>query len=152
MLLCSVKIKKHTVTLISLVCAAVFVLICFFSLKLAPADTVGINGQRYSLTVAEENDIKAFLSTAGYEVDELLLQREVVIPSEWNEVYSAYADMQKQQGFDLNQRKGKSATEYSYSLKDREDFAVVLVCGDRICAAHLSKLDGSNEMKPLINK
>lgn len=149
MLLCSVKIKKHTVTLISLICAAVFVLICFFSLRLTPADSVKIDGEWYSLTAEDEADIAAFLSEAGYESEALLSKREVVIPAQWSELYASYADMQKEQGFDLCRYKGKPAKEYTYSLKGREDYAVVLASEGRICALHLSKLDGSGEMEKL---
>ena len=150
MLLCSVKIKKHTVTLISLICAAVFVVICFFSLRLAPAETVSIGDKTLSLRIESEADITAFLSAAGYDADEPLLKREVVIPEEWNDFYTSYADMQKEQGFDPRKVKGKDAEEYTYSLRDSSSYAVILVCDGRIAAAHLSRLDGSREMKPLI--
>lgn len=151
MLLCSFKIKKHTVTLISLICAAVFVMLCFFMLKLSPADTVKVGDNSLSLRIESEEDIAAFLSDAGVEADKPILKREVVIPEEWNDFYTSYADMQNRQGFDLDKFKGKNAVEYTYSLRQRDDYAVVLVCDNIICAAHLSALDGSGEMKSLIN-
>lgn len=152
MLLCSVKIKKHTVTLISLICAAVFICVCIFALSLSPKDTIDIGDQTLSLRAEGEEDVKAFLSSAGYEAAALISQREVVIPSRWSDLYASYAEMQKQQGFDLSKQKGKEAVEYTYSLKEDDRYAVILICDDRITAAHLSKLDGNSETEPLINK
>ena len=150
MLLCSLKVKKHTVTLVSLICAAVFVFVCFFALRLSSADTITVGDKTVTLTAESEEDIGEFISALGYEADELISKREVVIPSQWNELYTSYAQTQKEQGFDLSKIIGKDAKEYTYSLKDSELFAVILVCDSRIAAAHLSRLDGSAEIEELL--
>ena len=150
MLLCSVKIKKHTVTLFSLLCAAVFVLLCFFSLRLSPKDTVTVGDSSVSLTAENEGDIENFLSDTGYEPSEIVMKREIVIPSEWNEIYTSYAELQKSQGFDLGKIKGKTAMEYTYALQNSDLFAVITVCDNRIAAAHLSKLNGDGETEALL--
>lgn len=151
MLLCSVKIKKHTVTLISLICAAVFIFVCIFALSLSPKDTIDIGDQTLSLRAESEEDAEAFLSSAGYEANTLISQREVVIPSRWSDFYASYAETQKQQGFDLSKQKGKDAKEYTYSLKEDDRYAVILICDGRICAAHLSRMDGSKKTEALIS-
>ena len=109
MLLCSLKVKKHTVTLVSLICAAVFVFVCFFALRLSSADTITVGDKTVTLTAESEEDIGEFISALGYEADELISKREVVIPSQWNELYTSYAQTQKEQGFDLSKIKGKDA-------------------------------------------
>ena len=152
MLLCSVKIKKHTVTLISLLCAAVFVLLCFVSLRLSPAETVTVGEKTVSLSAEKEEDMEKFLTETGYQPSEINMKREIVIPSGWNELYTSYAELQKAQGFDLDKIKGKAAREYTYALQNSDLFAVITVCDNRIAAAHLSRLDGSGELTPLINK
>ena len=150
MLLCSVKIKKHTVTLISLFCAAVFVLLCFVSLRLSPAETLTVGEKSVSLSAEKEEDMEKFLTETGYQPSEIVMKRDVVIPSEWNTLYTSYAQLQKSQGFDLGKLKGKAAEEYTYALQNSDLFAVISVCDNRIAAAHLSKLNGDGETEALL--
>ena len=52
----------------------------------------------------------AFLSTFNWTVEEEPADfREVVIPAEFNDVYTAYNAMQNAQGFDLKRMRAKSA-------------------------------------------
>ena len=43
-------------------------------------------------------------------------KKQIIIPSKFNDVYTRYNDIQKKQGFDLEQYKGKKATIYTYSI------------------------------------
>ena len=60
-----------------------------------------------------------FLSEMGWEVsDEYDECKAVVIPEKFNEVYTNYNKLQKQQGFDLSKFKGKTAEVYTYNVKN----------------------------------
>ncbi len=47
--------------------------------------------------------------------------REVTVPSEWNEVFSQYNAIQMQQGFDLDDFRGKNVTIYTYEVYNYEN-------------------------------
>ena len=69
------------------------------------------------------------------------------IPKEFNEVYEKYNKLQKQQGFDLEDYKGKTAEVYTYAVKNygnkkQEVRANLIVCkgqlvGGDVCSAEL---------------
>ena len=71
----------------------------------------------------------------------------VTIPKEFNEVYEKYNKLQKQQGFDLEDYKGKIAEVYTYAVKNygnkkQEVRANLIVCegqlvGGDVCSAEL---------------
>ena len=70
------------------------------------------------------------------------------MPKHWNETYTRYNELQRQQGFDLAPFKGKPAKEYVYFVADARN-ATVLVSGNRIIAAHVCSCDGS-EMRMIL--
>ena len=73
--------------------------------------------------------------------------KAVTIPKEFNEVYEKYNKLQKQQGFDLEDYKGKTAEVYTYAVKNygnkkQEVRANLIVCegqlvGGDVCSAEL---------------
>ena len=84
----------------------------------------------------------------GWEVsDEYDECKAVTIPKEFNEVYEKYNKLQKQQGFDLEDYKGKTAEVYTYSVKNygnkkQEVRANLIVCegqlvGGDVCSAEM---------------
>ena len=84
----------------------------------------------------------------GWEVsDEYDECKAVTIPKEFNEVYEKYNKLQKQQGFDLEDYKGKTAEVYTYAVKNygnkkQEVRANLIVCegqlvGGDVCSAEL---------------
>lgn len=65
------------------------------------------------------DDKIAFLSKFGWEVDPNPIEIfELIIPFEFNDTYTNYNDMQKQQGFDLSKYKGKCCKRFVYSIKN----------------------------------
>ena len=132
----SVKIKNTSVTVFSLACLIVFVLVCFFMLRTGVPQTVSIGGEEYSLRAEDDTDIRAFLDACGAEGAELVTEREITVPKAWNKIYESYQELQKAQGLDLEPYRGKPARELIYASADRDDYAAVLVSGGRIIAAH----------------
>lgn len=92
---------------------------------------------------------QAFLKEMGWEVsDEYDECKAVTIPKEFNEVYEKYNKLQKQQGFDLEDYKGKTAEVYTYSVKNYGNKKaggqglILIVCegqlvGGDVCSAEL---------------
>jgi hypothetical protein len=71
----------------------------------------------------------------GYETDENESVKEITIPSEFNDVYTEYNSIQKQQGFDLEKYKGTSVTLYTYNItnyKDNENVIADLIVSDGV--------------------
>lgn len=146
----SVRFKNIRLTVFSLICAAVFIAVCLIALKAGAPDTVSVSSDDYSLSVADEADITAFISVCGYDDADLISDTDITVPKHWNAAYTAYNDLQLAQGFDLTPYKGKSARELVFSLSDSPERLYLLLCDDKIIAAHICFHDGS-EVRPLIS-
>ena len=145
------KLKNIYLTVFSLLCLLIFTAVCLLSLRAGAPDTVEINGENYSLRAEDEADIAAFISVCGYEVGEQLSEREITVPKYWNDTYTNYNELQRQQGFDLVPYKGKSACELCYTVDGSDKMITLLIGEDRIIAAHICDTDGGN-MQPFINE
>ena len=143
----SVKLKNARSLIICLICAVLFAAVCFFALRSSADDTVLIGGESYPLRVGDEADVKSFLEACGYEEPDLLFTHEITVPKNWNEIYEAYNELQRSQGFDLVPYKGKAAVEHVYFASEGRN-VTVLTSGGRIIAAHSCDADGS-EMRIL---
>lgn len=146
----SVRLKNIRLTLLSLIGALLFVAVVLVALRGGSSDTIEIDGEMISLSAASEVDVEGFLTACGYEAPEFLFSHEITVPKNWNETYTRYNELQRQQGFDLVPYKGKLATEYVYFVDDTLN-ATVLVSDDRVIAAHICDCDGS-EMRIINDK
>lgn len=74
---------------------------------------------------AETNEQRVeFLRSLGWEVNEAPVEtQEVMIPAEENEVYNRYNELQRSQGYDLNDYAGKSVKRYVYEITNYPDAA-----------------------------
>ena len=69
--------------------------------------------------VSDSSGILAFISTLGWEVDEEPDEvREVVIPSEFDEVYANYNAIQLKQGYDLKKYAGERVKRWTYTVNN----------------------------------
>ena len=91
----------------------------------------------------------AFLQGFGWQVQtEPAETREVMIPAQFNDVYTAYNVMQKAQGFDLEPYAGEICTQYLYKVEnypnEPEVYATLLVYGDQIIGGDVAcaEVDG----------
>ena len=103
------------------------------------------------LKASDTKERVAFLSQFGWEVSEDPLEvAEVIIPTEFDETYKAYNDIQKKQGFDLEKYKGTRVKRWTYEIKNYPGYAGnsgciranILVCdgnviGGDICSVEL---------------
>lgn len=137
----SVRLKNIRLTILSLIGVLLFVTICLVALRGRAADTMEINGETVTLRAEDEADVERFLTLCGYSSPEFLFQHEITVPKNWNDIYTEYNELQRQQGFDLVPYKGKTAVEYEYFVDDTLN-ASVLVSENRIIAAHVANCDG----------
>lgn len=100
-----------------------------------------------------------FLNRQGYIVKPDPVRREdMTVPSEFNETYQSYVEMQQAQGLDLAEHKGDKATLFSYAVLNYPEysenvFADLLVADNKLIACQLRYDDEENGfVKPLITK
>lgn len=111
------KLKPKTIFGIILALTGVVVILLTF---------VGNHGATTTTTMAQidcstEALRSEYLTSLGWQYDDQCTQKQVLIPSEFNQVYTDYNAIQKSQGFDLEQYKGKTATIYTYTITNYED-------------------------------
>ena len=97
--------------------------------------------QTVSTLALTDEERTAYLKACGWEVDAASCTvREVIIPSDFDETYQSYADLQARQGFDLEKLKGKRVknSEESDVLAELLIYRGKIVAGD-ICSM---KTDG----------
>ncbi len=144
MLIKTFKVKKHGMAIILAVAVAVCVAV-------AVAVTV-VGGRSNIYTMKTEAQRQEFMKSMGWEVSEEYIEcKATVIPEEFNDVYTNYNKLQKEQGFNLEKYKGKTVEIYSYRVYNYEGhennecmvctliiYDGVLIGGDVCC----TELDG----------
>lgn len=101
-----------------------------------------------TLALTNEERI-AYLQACGWEVDaNSCVIQEVIIPSDFDETYQSYAELQAKQGFDLEKLKGKRVKQITYKVtnypEEGEVIAELLVYRGNIVAGDICsmKIDG----------
>lgn len=103
------------------------------------SDAVPRNAQ----TVTDSFSVADYVESFGVETDEeSLIIDEVIIPTDFNDVYESYNNVQKQQGFDLSDYKGCTLSRYTlkvtnYTDKTKEVFVEVLTYKSKVVAADI---------------
>ena len=65
------------------------------------------------------SDRLEYLASLGWQCDaEPLEEQAIVLPREFNAIFTEYNNLQKQQGFDLSQYAGLELTAYRYKVKN----------------------------------
>ena len=81
------------------------------------AQSVSASTRPSDKNISTNEDRVVFLSEYGWKVDEQPVEfEEVLIPEQFNDVFTGYNDLQKSQGYDLSKYKGKRAMRYSYNV------------------------------------
>lgn len=140
-----VSLKANKTRIIAfLVLAVVVVGACVFLWKGKGGET-----EVKEYTAATNEERVAFLQGFGWQVvTEPAETREVMIPAQFNDVYTTYNVMQKAQGFDLKPYAGETCTQYRYKINNypnvTEVYATLLVYGKLIIGGDLAcaEVDG----------
>ena len=103
---------------------AAFVLVTAVSLFILSRESQQTaNMKELSLQAESHEDRMKFISQFGWEVDEEPVEvKEVIIPTELSDVYIAYNDIQKKQGFDLTAFAEKRVKCWTYTVKNYEGY------------------------------
>lgn len=148
------SIRATTVKLVGVICVALTVLITL----IAFVPTYTVNGQTSADTAAAsynydkiktESDVVDFLSQFGWEVNASPIEvKTVTIPKEFDKVFSAYNEMQKEQGLNLSKYKNKEVTRYTFSITNYPNYegtvyANVLVYRNRVIGGDVCSADVS---------
>ena len=92
------------------------------------------------VSCATDEERTAYLSSLGWEFSSCE-EKEIIIPTTFNQVYENYNAVQKEQGFDLEPYKGKSAVIYTYNISNYKNnknvLANLIVCDGVLIGADL---------------
>ena len=70
-----------------------------------------------------EDDAERFLAQFGWIVDAAPLEvTEVTMPAEFDKIFAAYNEIQKEQGLDLLKYKRKKLTRYTFEVKNYDGY------------------------------
>lgn len=115
-----VSVKSSTLKTVAVIASvAIFVSIGgIYAVKKSKSSPVSsMNGIVYKAATEEER--LSFLSQFGWEVDEEPAEvKEVVIPTEFDDVYNQYNVIQKEQNLDLEKFKGARVKCWSYNVRN----------------------------------
>ncbi len=142
-------LKASTIKFFAVICvslAAIITLIAF-----VPAYGEGItaskDGEINYTGIKTDADRREFLSQFGWQVSgEAIEEKEVVIPSEFDKIFTGYNEIQKRQGLDLSDYKKKKVMRYTYEITnyDGEDgkvYANVIVYRNRVIGGDICSAD-----------
>ena len=93
-----------------------------------------------------------FLASYGWQVDTVPTEtQEVRIPAEMNEVFTAYNELQRTQGYDLAKFAGKTVTRHVYQVTnyanaDAPVYASLLVCDGAVIGGDITSTAGAGTM------
>ena len=89
------------------------------SLLLSGKDTPVKKYQDISVKASNAQERIAFLSQYGWDINEEPIEvTEVIVPTEFNEAYTEYNNLQKSQGMDLLPYKGLRVKKWVYEIKN----------------------------------
>jgi len=147
------SLRATTVKLVGVICVALTVLITLIAFVptyaiSAKPDTLGDSPVNYSYDkIRSAEDAASFLSQFGWSVTPDPTEvKTVTVPREFDKVFSAYNELQKEQGLNLSKYKGKSVTRYTFSITNYPDYegtvyANVLVYRNRVIGGDVCSAD-----------
>ncbi len=145
--------KRGNKAILFLVLAIILVLAAFFWSK-AQAE----NKAEEMFTLATNSERVAFLNEQGWIVHpDPISKEEVTVPSVYEGIYAEYAELQKQQGFDLEKYQGRDVTIIKYQVLNYPDYpenvtATMMICDNRLIGGDISLETEDGFMSPLISK
>lgn len=144
--------KVFAIFAVASVAVAVVCIISMISVQSSLPDTATCDELGcYSLKLDKDDEQCAFLQQFGLSPVKITDSCEVIIPTEFNDTYEQYNELQKEIGLDLEKFKGKSAQKITYELKNsKTKFAVLLIYKGKVIGGHLTNGEYGSENLPLI--
>ncbi len=147
------SLRASTVKLVGVICVALTVLIALIAFvptyTVSSQTSAGVEQEvSYSYEkVKNAEDAVSFLSQFGWTVNaEPVEVKTVTIPAEFDKVFSAYNELQKEQGLNLTKYKNKEVTRYTFTVTNYEGYdgtvyANVLVYRNRVIGGDVCSAD-----------
>ena len=144
--------KFFAIFAVASVAVAIVCIICMISVQNSLPDTATCDELGcYSLKCDKDDEQCAFLEQFGLSPLKITESSEVTIPTEFNETYEEYNELQKSIGLDLEKFKGKSVQKVTYELKNcKTKFAVLLIYKGKVIGGHLTNGEYGSENLSLI--
>lgn len=144
--------KVFAIFAVASVAVAIICIICMISVQNSLPDTATCDELGcYSLKCDKDDEQCTFLEQFGLLPVKIADNCEVVIPTEFNQTYEKYNELQKKIGLDLEKFKGTSAQKITYELKNsKTKFAVLLIYKGKVIGGHLTNGEYGSENLPLI--
>jgi hypothetical protein len=117
MFIFSIKLSRPKIIAFSLIGALVFSIVVFGYTTTRNLSEKKVKSTPTTLVASTNEQKIAYLKSFGWEVDPTPCEIiEVIIPTEFNDIYTNYNNIQKKQGFDLEKLKGKRAKRWTYQV------------------------------------
>lgn len=144
--------KVFAIFAVASVAVAVVCIISMISVQSSLPDTATCDELGcYSLKCDKDDELCTFLEQFGLLPIKIADNCEVVIPTEFNQTYEKYNELQKEIGLDLEKFKGKSVQKVTYELKNsKTKYAVLLIYKGKVIGGHLTNGEYGSENLPLI--
>ena len=97
--------------------------------------------------IKTDDQRKEFLSQFGWETDATMIEEvEIRIPEDFDKIMNSYNEVQKAQGLDLSQYKGKTVMRYTYGITNYPDYegtvyANIIVYKNRVIGGDICSAD-----------
>ena len=144
------SMRAGTIKLVGIICVALTVLITLIAFvptySTPTTDADAEVSYRYD-KIKNEADVVDFLSQFGWQVNATPSEvKKVTIPSEFDKIFSAYNEIQKEQGLNLSKFKNKEVMRYTFTVTNYEGYegtvwANVLVYRNRVIGGDLCSAD-----------
>ncbi len=115
----------------------------------SPSKKVVCEKGEYSTLVDGENGVESFTSQFSYTAGEKIYEKQIYIPSEFDDTFEKYNELQKAQGLDLSMHKGKSCTLCVYELENfmidyKKMYMTILIHKGVVIGGHLSDFESGS--------
>lgn len=143
------KLPKKNAVIAVLLLLAILAVAVIFRFDIVPKREESTVSGTDSFSVSE------YIASFGVETDSsTCVIDEVIVPTEFNDVYESYNDIQKEQGFDLKKYKGLTLSRYTlevtnYTDKNISVFAEVLTYRGEVVAADIYSTSVNGFILPL---
>lgn len=125
----TLKLRPKTVFGIILALTGIIViLITFVSNHTQSSESVSA-----AVSASTDTQRRDYLASFGWEAAEEFETKELTVPERWNDVYIDYNEIQKNQGFDLTDFKGRKVTLYTYKITNYEGESEGIVADMLVC-------------------
>ena len=145
------SLKASTIKFFAVVCialATLITLIAFIPVAAVNDDAaVSANADIDYSGIKSNEDRVRFLAQFGWQVKpEAIESIEVTIPDEFDKIFTAYNEIQKQLGLDLTKYKKKNVTRYTYEITNYDGYdgtvyANILVYRNKVIGGDVCSAD-----------